>query len=353
MAERPLNYATLPSLFRHYDAASRELAFHARTQQEWASWREALSARLMHLLGEFPSERPPLAPVLLDTREEADCRLEKVAFQSEPGLYVPCYVLVPRHVEPPYRPVVALHGHGTGGAAHTAGLILDEATRRDEEEHVRAHNYDYGRQLARHGFLAIVPEQRGFGERLEAGPDLVQGEPMWRSSCHALALDALLFGQTATGLRVWDVMRTVDYLRSRAEPMTTGLGCLGLSGGGATTLFAAALEPRISVAVISGYFNSFRASIMSISHCECNYVPGILNVAEMADVAGLIAPRPLLIENGRADPLFPVAAADAAYHDLQRVYDVLGAPERLDRDVFEGGHRFSGRKAFDWLRRWM
>ena len=135
--------------------------------------------------------------------------------------------------------------------------------------------------------------------------------------------------------------------------MVAGLGCLGLSGGGTTTLFATALEPRITVAVISGYFNTFHASIMSIVHCECNYIPNILQYAEMADIAGLIAPRPLLVESGTEDPIFPVQATEAAYRDLQRVYKLLSVPERLDKDIFPGGHRFSGRKAFAWLKQWL
>lgn len=348
-----LDYTTLRALRHSYQTVPRQLAFRARTRAEWATWREALHTQLVELLGGFPLERPPLDAVVLETREEVDYRMEKVAFQSEPGLYTPCYVLIPRHIKPPYRPVIALHGHGIGGAAHTVGLIVNETTRIEEEEHIRIHNCDYGRQLVRHGFMVFAPEQRGFGERMETEHEMVQGESMWRSSCRAVAFNAMLLGKTAIGLRVWDVMRTVDYIYSHPEPMVAGIGCLGLSGGGTTTLFATALEPRITVAVVSGYLNTFRASLMSIVHCECNYIPGILQYAEMSDIAGLIAPRPLLIESGTEDPIFPVETTEAAYQELQHVYELLGVAERLDKDIFPSGHQFSGRKAFDWLARWL
>ena len=233
---------------------------------------------------------------------------------------------------------------------------MDEATRVEEEAHILAHNYDYGRQLAEHGFVAFVPEQRGFGERMETWPDMtrfVDGDPMWACSCRAVAFNAMLMGKTAIGLRVWDVMRTIDYIRSRPEDLTDDIGCLGLSGGGTTALFAAALDPRITVAVVSGYLNTFRASIMSIVHCECNYVPRILEYAEMSDIAGLIAPRPLLIEGGLQDDIYPVQATEAAYEKVSEVYRLLGVPERLDKDIFPGPHQFSGRKAFGWLDRWL
>lgn len=350
------NYATLSFLWRRYDAGPRQLAFRARTREEWATWREALYNHLVDILGGFPADRPPLDTMVLESDETSDYRLEKVAFQSEPGLYVPCYILTPHRVLPPYRPVIALHGHGIGGAAHLIGRMVNEETRVEEEAHIRAHNYDYAAQLAQRGFMVFAPELRGFGERLETWPNMVtvaEGNPMWTSSCRALSFNAMLLGKTIVGLRVWDVMRTVDYLRSRPEPMVAGLGCTGLSGGGMITLYAAALEPRITVAIPSGYFNSFRASIMPTIHCECNYVPGILRYAEMSDIAGLIAPRPLLIESGTEDHIFPVQATEAAYEEVRRVYELLGVPERLDKDIFVGGHRFSGRKAFDWLDRWL
>jgi dienelactone hydrolase len=264
-------------------------------------------------------------------------------------------VLIPRAVTPPVRPVIALHGHGTGGASHLIGRIVNATTRDEEEAHIRAHNYDYARQLAQQGFFVVAPEQRGFGVRMESQPELVDGGPLsiWRSSCPAVAFNALLLGKTAIGLRVWDVMCTIDYIRARPEPLVDGIGGLGFSGGAMTALFSAALDPRITVAVLSGCLNTFRASIMASVHCPCQYIPGILQVAEMADIAGLIAPRPLLIESGANDALFPIAAARAAYVELQRVYDLLKVPERLAQDFHPDGHRFSGRRAFGWLATWL
>ena len=94
------------------------------------------------------------------------------------------------------------------------------------------------------------------------------------------------------GWRVHDVMRTIDWIGTRKELDVSRVGCMGISGGGTCTLFSAALEPRIRAAMVSGYLNTFRDSVFSLSHCIDNYIPGILNWAEMYDVAGLIAPRP-------------------------------------------------------------
>jgi hypothetical protein len=179
-------------------------------------------------------------------------------------------------------------------------------------------------------------------------------KPMARCSCRGLALNALLLGKTLMGMRIWDVMRTADYIRSRPEPMVAGLGCLGLPGGGMDTLFAAALDERITVAVVSGYLNRFITALQPPKvACECQFVPGLLQVAEMSDVAGLIAPRPLLFESGIVDHGRPLDVAQEAYRELQRVYELLEVPERLDHDIHPGAHAFSGRKAFGWLDRWL
>ncbi|MCC6457758.1 MAG: dienelactone hydrolase family protein [Caldilineaceae bacterium] len=352
MADR-VDFTTLTTLWQEYEGMPRQLACRATTTEQWDAWRERLHAKLVELLGGFPATKAPLQPVLLETRELPEYRLEKVALQSEPGIYIPCYVLIPHQVAPPYRPVIALHGHGSGGAAHLLGLTRNQATRAEELAHIEAHNYDYAHQLARRGFMVFVPEQRGFGERMEDHAGLVNGSEMWQSSCRALAFNAMLMGKTVLGMRVWDVMRTLDYIASRPEATTGTVGCVGLSGGGTTTLYAAALDPRITAAVISGAFSSFRTSIMSTIHCECNYVPNILQYAEMADIAALIAPRAQLVESALQDPIFPVDEAKAACQEVARVYALLGVPERFDQDIFEGGHRFGGNKAFDWFARWL
>ena len=341
--------STLAYLWRQYQAQPRQLAFRAQTLDQWRAWRGALRAALTECLGGFPADRCELSPRVVEVVEEQDYRREKIYFYSEPDVAVPCYVLVPRNASPPYRPVIALHGHGSDGARLVLGLAQGD----EELAHLQALNYDYGRQLAQRGFMVFVPVQRDLGERMESASAFRTGSGVWEKSCQMAALVGLLLGKTLAGLRAWDVIRTVDYIRSRPEPMIEGIGCLGLSGGGVVTLYAAALDDRLSPIVICGACCTFRASIMAIDHCPDNYVPGILRYAEMGDIASLIAPRPLLIQHGTEDPIFPVEGVRQAYHDLARAYSLLGCPERSELDLFAGGHRFGGGKAFSWLDRWL
>src|SRR5256885_17106245 len=144
-----------------------------------------------------------------------------------------------------------------------------------------------------------------------------------RKACEPTAGGALLLGETLIGWRVWDVMRTLDYIATRAELDASRVGCMGISGGGTATLFAAALEPRIRAELVSGYLNTFRDSIGSLAHCIDNYVPGILNWAEMHDIAGLIAPRPLFVESGDKANIFPIAASIESFTQVREIYAIF------------------------------
>ncbi|MBS7609380.1 alpha/beta hydrolase [Candidatus Bathyarchaeota archaeon] len=123
---------------------------------------------------------------------------------------------------------------------------------------------------------------------------------------------------------------------------------------GEPTLFTAALDETIKVAVVSCYLNSFKAFALDLGNfCGSQIIPRLLRYGEMWDCAGLIAPRPLLIESGIRDGGFPMEAAHKAFSKLKEIYGVLGVPERCEMDEFEGGHQFSGRKAFAWFDRWL
>lgn len=350
MTEIAHEFRTLPGLWREYAATERSFAFKAGSIGEAQEWQQRLREELTTLLGGFSAQTCDLSPQILDTRQEDGFTCQLVAIQTSPGETMPCFVLIPRPADGAHlKPVIALHGHGTwGGEAivktpdDPLGAALNQQL-----------NYDYAGQLAKLGYLVFVPELRGFGKRLEDPEYQEASDPQWIASCYAVSVNALLLGKTLLGLRVYEVMRLIDYIHTRPEPLVDTLGCVGLSGGGMVTLFTTALDQRITCAVVSGYFNTFRDSIMAVRHCLCNFVPGIVQIAEMVDIAGLVAPRPLLIETGTQDPIFPTEATQQAYKSLQKIYSVFDAVQNLDIDIFEGEHAWSGAKAYDWLAQWL
>ena len=124
----------------------------------------------------------------------------------------------------------------------------------------------------------------------------------------------------------------------------------GNSGGGTVTVFASACDTRIALAMPGCYFCTFAGSIGSINHCDCNYVPGILRLGEMYDVAGLIAPRPFNAISGRTDPIFPIDQVELAYGKLREVYAVAGVEEQCRLYIGDGGHRYYKDGAWPFVR---
>jgi len=316
--------------------------FNARTIEEWKKWREDLKSKLIELLGGFP-ERVPLSGEVLERKEFDSYIRERIVFDSAPDTSVVGYLLIPKGVEFPVPGVIALHGHGYG-KDDIVGIWEDGTDRTIPDGYQK----DFGISLVKNGFVTLAIEQACFGERRES-EDIAKDK--YQSSCRKVSFWAMLLGKTVIGMRVWDVIRAIDYLETRKEVKASSIGVMGISGGGMTSLFSSALDERIKAAVVSGYLNTFRDSILSVHHCECNYIPGILKYAEMYDIAGLIAPRALLVESGTKDSIFPVRATEFAISKVRKVYELLGVPEKLDVDIFEGRHQISGRKAYDFLKR--
>jgi dienelactone hydrolase len=153
-------------------------------------------------------------------------------------------------------------------------------------------------------------------------------------------MHALLMGRTLLAERVFDVDRGIDYLKQRGDVAMSRVGVMGNSGGGTISLLGAALLPRLAFAMPSCYFCSFRDSILAINHCPDNYIPSLFRYAEMADVMGLFAPRPVVLVAGLHDDIFPIAAVCKAFKHLQKIYAAAGAKETCRLVVGPEGHRF-------------
>ena len=197
-------------------------------------------------------------------------------------------------------------------------------------------------------FVALAFDQYGFGRRRDFAFNKAQ---RMSNACEQPSKNALHFGLTVAGIRVWDACRMIDVLQSRPEVATGRIGMVGISGGGMVTQFTAALDERVLAACVSGYCNRYADCILAIRHCIDNYVPALGLLADNDDIACLIAPRPLLIEAGTKDAIFPIAATRSAVRKLRRCYDLLDAADALETDLFEGDHHFHGAKVWSFFDR--
>lgn len=318
-------------LFRDHE---RRHAYDDQTGPALSAWQEAFRADLRATLGLPAIEAagvPSLAPERHETVSEGGYERQRWTVRTETGFRLPFRVLLPDDIEPPCPVVVALHGHGDGGTAVTAGVPETAEQRRE----VRDEKRDVAVQAVERGYAALVPTMRGLGELANEAD-----EELGYRTCHTLQLHAQLFGRSLAGDRVWDGTRLLDFVEDRDEFDEESVTVTGHSGGGAAALFLAAVDERVDVAAVSSYFCTFADSIAALDHCECNYVPGVAGLGEMADVAGLVAPRPFVAVNGADDHIFPVEGARRAFDRLQRVYAAAEVPEKCALHVGDGGHQY-------------
>ena len=324
-----------------FDRYGRQDGMKAETKEEYESWKKSIIPLLKSLLALNRMENCSLDPIV-EERVEAEPGIirEKVIIQVEPQVYMPVFILIPEKKEREGRQKCALApcGHMGAGKYSVAGLSEIGAV----ADQINRFHYDYGLQLARKGIVALCPDTRGFGERREPALQGEDEDSFCGSSCNQLAHMAEPLGLTVAGMYTWDLMRLLDYVEERDQWDLDDIGCVGISGGGLQTLWLAALDSRVSWAVISGYFYGYKDSLLKLNgNCGCNYVPHLWEHVDMGDIGALIAPRPLVIQSCRGDHLNGIRGLENVLEQLDTVkkaYRIFNAEDKLYHDIQEGGH---------------
>ncbi len=329
---------------RHKTAPLR-LQFNATTPAAARAWQRKLRLKLRELVGGFPENPANLRPRIIETKDFDTYTREKIVFTSRENMEVVGYLLKPKAIAGAQPVMICVPGHGRG-VDDIVG-IDDKGKQRTDKSGYQA---DFALQFVEQGLAAFAIEPLAFGYRRDP---INAAKGINNNSCQPSAGAALLFGETMIGWRAYDVMRTIDYIETRKDLDSKRVGCVGISGGGTCTLFASALDTRIQAAMVSGYLNTFRDCILSLAHCMDNYVPGILNWAEMSDVAGLIAPRPFFAETGEQDRIFPLAGFEEGAKATRKVYAVFGVSEAFGTEVHPGAHVFHGVKGVPFIARYL
>jgi dienelactone hydrolase len=338
--ERPLQYEDDLSL--QLARITPSLLFEGQTADELRAWQGRFRERLVESLWSVP-ERGPLG---LTAHGETDCGAylrRRVTYQSEVGVRVPAWLLVPKDVSAarPAPGVLFLHGHSDFGKDNVARI--DASPERQAE--LARFKMDAGPPLAEAGFVVLAPDLRGFGERCVDYP-----HPR-TEYCPRNFMVAALMGTTVAAQHVCDLTAALDALE--ALPFVDGrLACAGLSLGGRMAMLLAALDGRVRVAIPSGCLNLLQERFQALRQCGAQVFPGLIRYGDTPEIFSLLAPRHLVLEWGLRDPLIPQDWAERGLARIRRAYGAAGAPDRLIVDRFDGGHEFHGTVALDVLRRW-
>ncbi|MHC4212286.1 MAG: alpha/beta hydrolase family protein [Planctomycetota bacterium] len=331
------------ALWQQYNPNTAKYAFKSTNKKQAIQWQKRTRTALSNTIGFQNTLKINPKAQLLEKTDKLDYTREKILIQTGMHTAMPVYILLPKKAPAPLPVVITAHGHGYG-VKSSVGINKD-GTERDKPD---GYQKDFAIAICRSGFAVAAPEISCFGERLTDFSHLEKGAP---KTCKHTAALASHLGGSVLGMRVMDITRLIDYLETRPDIDTSRLGMMGISGGGMLTFFTTAIDQRIRSCVISGYFCTFEHSILGVSHCPCNFVPGLGQFGEMSDIAALIAPRPILIEAGSRDPIFPIKHVKQSVIHAEKNYKIFTPNPILETDYFEGNHQISGKKAYNFLKR--
>src|SRR2546426_8578086 len=304
-----------------------------QTLDDWKKQRPEFERQLREMLGLDPL--PPRTPLKTQitgrlTRPEYD--IEKIVFQSLPGLYVTGNFYVPKGVPKSSPAILYLCGH----SPHPVGA--------------KVQYQDRALWFASHGYPCLVLDTLEFAE-VAGVHHGTHDLNMW----HWLSL-----GYTPAGVEVWNAIRALDYLETRPEVDKKHIGLTGISGGGAMTWYTAAVDERISAAapVCSTFtWGSQAEHWLARGQCDCIYYHNTY-MWDFPIVAALIAPRPLLILSGQKDSIFPPDGYHAVFQRGKKIYDFYAGSDsdrirEIDDNVEHSDPPLFLREARLWMQRWL
>ncbi len=306
-----------------------------RTAEQWLEQKAEARRQLAEMLGLDPlPERTPLQPVVTGTVDAGDVAVERLHFQSRPGLYVTANFYRPKaSPEKPLPAILYVCGHG-----------------RMKEGDVSFGNktvyHHHGLWFARNGYVCLIIDTLQLGE--------IEGEH--HGTHHLGKWWWISRGYTSAGVEAWNCMRALDYLETRPEVDMKRVGVTGRSGGGAYSWWVAALDERIAVAAPTAGIADLRNHVVDgcvEGHCDCMFQVNT-HRWDYDRVAALVAPRPLLICNTDKDRIFPLDGVVRVYQSVRRLYRLLDAEKNIGLHIAEGPHldmQPLNTGAFHWFER--
>ncbi len=307
----------------YFQAETRRLQSNClasvRTAEDWQRQRDGYRRELQEMLGLWPwPEQTDLRATVTGRIEAEGFAVEKLHYQSLPGLHITANLYLPKPRSNAVPAILYVCGH-----ARVASNGVSFGNKTGYQHH--------GAWFARNGYVCLVLDTIQLGE-IEGVHHGTYREGMWWWNSR---------GYTPAGVEAWNGLRALDYLETRPEVDRTRFGVTGRSGGGAYSWWIAALDDRIRVAAPVAGITDLQNHVLDgvvEGHCDCMFLVNTYRW-DYAQVAALVAPRPLLLANSDKDTIFPLDGVIRVHSAVRRIYDLLGATDRLGLLITEGPHK--------------
>ena len=302
------------------------------TLDDWNAKKDLYRKQLHEMLGLDPlPERTPLQATVTGTVQHDEFEVRNLHFQSSPGLYVTANLYVPKNLTAPAPTILYVCGHGR---VKIDGIDYGNKT----------YYQHHGAWFARNGYVCLAIDTIQLGELSGIHHGTYRHSMWWWNSR----------GYSPAGVEAWNCIRALDYLTSLDVVDKNRLGVTGRSGGGAYSWWIATLDERIKVAApVAGITDLQNHVVDGVveGHCDCMYHVNTYGW-DFAQVAALVAPRPLLILNTDDDGIFPLDGVNRLFTKVRRIYELHGKRSSLGLVITPGGHGDSQElrvPAFNWF----
>ena len=311
------------------------MPFSGRTSEELSKWQDAFYAYYVSCLGKAPLDRLPTAGGKLVSITQREGYVEHLYdLPTEADSRMPGHVLLPEPSRRNGRALVIAHGH-----EDYRSLLGRDGN--SPENPFR----DYARQLAQRGFVVGVICERGFAVRndIDREGDL----------CNIAAMMALTQGCTLPRLHIADLQILYDLLASTEGVDSSRIGVAGLSGGASLSYLTAAMDRRFAAAAEFCGLCRYVEYAAGPEGCGMQIVPRVFPTGDTGEILSLIAPRPLLLAQGRKDATFHTIGVRSIAADAMRAYIAAGVPDHLEVAIFDRAHEFDVDIAENFFLKWM
>jgi dienelactone hydrolase len=284
------------------------------TLDAWTAQRAKIKAGLENAWGAFPKESPDFAPKKFGELQRDGYRVEKIAFQTFPNVWMTANAYIPDGAKKAAT-VLGVHGHW---------------------KHAKQEPVVQSRciGLAKLGFFVLCVDAFGAGER-------AIGKSLGEYHGEMTAATLWPSGLALSGLQVYENMRAVDYLATRPEADITRLGITGASGGGNQTMYTGAYDERFKAVVPVCSVGNYM-SYLGAACCMCEVVPGAITFTEEWGILAMVAPRALMVINASRDAKqFSIAEAAKSIAGAKPIFELHSKAKNIRHTTFESGHDYN------------
>ena len=295
-----------------------------KTPEQIAEYQARMKKNFIDAIGGFP-ERTPLNAKITGRIQDPEFTIEKILFESQPGLYVTANLYLPNEAKypKPWNGVVVVCGHSHNGKGYE----------------------NYQRVTALHalnGIAAMIVDPIDQGERFQNIDQVAKKE--LSASVHGhnlLGIGSILLGRNTAMFEIWDAMRAFDYMQTRDDIRHENLGLAGLSGGGTQTSYVMALEDRVDVACTCCYTCSL-FGLMKMNEtqdAEQNIFGQAAFGMDHADYCMMRAPKPTFFGTATKD-FFPIEMGWQSFRDSKRLFSRMGYGNQVDLTETDNQHGY-------------